>query len=90
MSFFNKLQGPDETIQEYVTHLRSIAHDCEYTCPRCHYDLQPINIRCQLIRGLHNETLHIDILAKAKTLTELEDVVKHAESFEGLKFTKIV
>ncbi len=83
MMFCNESQTPGDSIQEYVTRLRSKAHDCEYTCPNCQYDLQPINIRQQLIRGLHNETLHIDILAKAENLKSLEDVIKHPESFES-------
>ena len=37
----------------------------------------------QFIRGLGNETLQTDILAKASQLKTFEEVVKHAEGFEA-------
>ena len=48
----------------------------------CHYDLVPINIKDQFIRGPSNTTLQIDILTKAGHLTIYEETVKHAEAFE--------
>ena len=48
----------------------------------CNYDLQSINIRDQFTRGLCNETLQTDILAKDDHLKELESVIKHAEVFQ--------
>ena len=47
------------------------------------HDLSPVHIKDQLIRGLHNSQLQTDILAKWKSLKELEDLVKHAQSFES-------
>ena len=58
------------------------ALDCEFSCPECHYDLVPINVKDQFICGLFNTTLQTDILAKAGHLTTLEEPVKHAEAFE--------
>jgi len=46
------------------------------------HDLSSIHIRDQFIRGLSNDTLQIDVLAKASQLKTLEDVLKHSEAFE--------
>ena len=61
--------------------MKSLALSCAFACPGCNYDLQS-NIQDQFIRGLCNETLQTDILAKADHLKELESVIKHAEAFE--------
>ena len=83
MTFSSTIQNPDEPIKSYVTRLKSISHDCEFSCPNCKFDLQSLHIKDQLTRGLFNETLQMDILAKAGHIKTLEDVVKHAESFEA-------
>ena len=82
MNFAALMQNQNETIQEYLIRLKSSAPDCEFTCPGCDMDLQPSHIKDQLIRGLHNEILQTDILAKASHLKTLEDIIKHAEAFE--------
>ena len=41
-----------------------------------------MNIKDQFIRGLQNESIQTDILAKASQLKTLEDVIKHSETFE--------
>ena len=83
MSFASMVQSVDETIQEYVVKLKSSAPDCEFACPGCNYDLQSEHIKDQFIRGLFNESLQTDILAKASHLKTLEDIIKHAEAFEA-------
>ena len=83
MNFSSITQSQSESIQDYLIHLKSSAPDCEFSCPGCDFDLQPIHIRDQFIRGLSNETLQTDILAKASQLKSLEEVVKHAEAFES-------
>ena len=45
--------------------------------------MSEIYIKDQMIRGLDNETLQTDILAKAESLTSLDKVVKHAEACEA-------
>ena len=82
MKFSAIIQADDESIQSYVVRLKSAAQDCEFTCPGCQYDLQPINVKDQLIKGLYNEVVQTDILAKADQLTTLELVIKHCEAFE--------
>ena len=62
--------------------LKSSAKDCEFTCPNCNSELEHLHIKDQFIRGLYNETLQTDILAKASHLQTLEDIVKHSEAFE--------
>ena len=82
MNFAAITQNQHETVQDYLIRLKSSAPDCEFSCPGCNFDLQPNHIRDQFIRGLHNDTLQTDILAKASHLKNLEDIIKHAEAFE--------
>ena len=35
------------------------------------------------MKGLNNDTLQTDILAKANQLKTLEDIIKHAKAFES-------
>ena len=83
LKFSSIHQSESESIQEFVICLKSLAPDCEFTCPECHHDLQLTHIRDQFIRGLHNEQLQTDILAKASQLSTLENVIKHASAFEA-------
>ena len=83
MHFGSIVQSSEETIKEFLIRLKSAAKDCEFSCHHCSTDLQPMHIRDQFIRGLFNETLQTDILAKASQLKSLEDIVKHSEAFEA-------
>ena len=49
LTFRSTLQLPNETIQEYIVKLKSLAPDCAFTCPGRNYDLQSINIFDQFI-----------------------------------------
>ena len=83
MTFSAITQSERETMQDFLVRLRSTAQDCEFSCPSCHFDLQSINVKDQFTRGLYNETLQTDILAKAGHLNTLGQIVKHAEAFES-------
>ena len=83
MAFSAIIQQPNESIQNYVIRIKSAALECEFECPSCHFDMSSINIKDQLIRGLHNDILQTDTLAKADHLKTLTQVIKHAESFEA-------
>ena len=83
MTFAGLSQGQTESIQNYRIRLKSLAQDCNFSCPKCEYDLSEMYIKDHMIRGLDNETLQTDILAKARSLTSLDKVVKHAEAFEA-------
>ena len=83
MTFASLNQISDESIQEYLVKLRSSAPDCEFTCPNCKFDLSPVHIKDQFIRGLYTESLQTDILAKASQLKTLEEIIKHAEAYEA-------
>ena len=76
------MQGENETTQTYVVRLRSSATECSFQCPRCEHDLSGMNIKDQFIMGLSNNTLQIDILAKANQLKALDDLINHSEAFE--------
>ena len=82
-------QLQEESIKDFVVRLRSSAPNCEFQCPNCHFDLQSINIKDQFIRGLHNESIQTDIIAKASQLKTLEDVIKHSEAFETAQCDQI-
>lgn len=83
MSFTSVTQTPEETIQQYLLRIKSIAPDCEFTCPNCNHDLQSLNVKDQFVRGLFNETLQAEILCKADQLKTLEDVIKYSEAFQS-------
>lgn len=83
LTFSNLAQSENEPVKEFVVRLKSHARDCEFVCPSCKHDLVPINVKDQLVRGLHNSALQTDILAKSESLKALPDIVKHAESFEA-------
>ena len=82
LTFSNIYQSDNESIKDYLVRLKTIAMDCEFSCPNCHHDLLPTHVKDQFIRGLHNNVLQTDILAKADRLASLEDIVKHSEAFE--------
>ena len=79
---FRNIVQEDETIQNYLTRIRSAAVDCEFVCPECDLDISRVDIKDQFTQGLRNEVLQMDILAKADQLKTIEDVVKHAEAYE--------
>ena len=69
-------------MKDFVVRILSLTVDCEFSCAACKTDNSIINIKDQFIHGLHNKTLHTDILAKATQLKTIHDVVKHAIAFE--------
>ena len=80
---FSKLcQSECESIKGYLVRLNSMAKDCEFECPNCDYDLAPMNVKDQLIRGINNSGLQTDILTKIESLSTLEAIIKHAEAYE--------
>ena len=83
MRFYDMKQQESQAANEFLSRLRLMAVDCEFACPSCEVDISHVNIKAQLIRGLYNDALQTDILAKADHLKSVEDVVKHAEAFES-------
>ena len=67
-NFRNIMQEENQTIQNYLTSIRAAAVDCEFVCPECELDISRVDIKDQFIQGLRNETLQMDILAKADQL----------------------
>ena len=76
-------QSECETLTDFVVRLKSISPDCEFSCPGCHKDLQPIHFKDHLIRGLYYEKLQTDILAKVSHLIQLEGTIKQCEAYES-------
>ena len=83
MTFASLSQHEDESIQQYLVRLRSTATDCNFSCPHCDHDLSDIYIKDQFIKGVANETLQTDLLAKARLLKTLDQNICHAEAFES-------
>ena len=77
-------QSEVESIQDYIVRLTATAKDCGFQCPACKHDLLSTNVKDQFIRGLSNNALQTDILAKYEVLGSLENIVKHAEAFEAV------
>ena len=69
-------------MKDFVRRLQSAAKDCEFTCSSCQHNLSEDHVKDQLIRGIFNNTLQADVLAKAASLTKLEAVINHAEALE--------
>ena len=82
MTFGSLIQADIESIHDFVVKLKSLGIDCEFSCPNCNYNLLDNHVKDQLIRGLHNNSIQTDILAKANQLKTLQDVIKHAEAYE--------
>ena len=82
MNFGALTQHECESIQDFLVRLRTLAIECEFSCPDCQSDISKVHLKDQFIRGLNNVQLQTDILAKAPTLKTIDDVVKHAEAFE--------
>lgn len=83
ITFASISQHEDESIQQYLVRLRSTATDCNFSCPHCDHDLSDTYIKDQFIRGIANDTLQTDLLAKARLLKSLDQNVCHAEAFES-------
>lgn len=83
MAFSGLMQNDHEKMNAFVVRLKDSAKDCEFQCPQCKHDMSTMYVRDQFIRGLNNDMLQTDILAKADQLEKLEDVVKHSEAFEA-------
>ena len=82
ISFSLIAQSNNETVQNYIFWLQSVARDCDFTCPNCHHDLSHIYIKDQFIRRIANEALQVDMLAKAGPLKTQEENISHAKAFE--------
>ena len=82
LNFSNIYQHEHESVKDYLVRLKTSAMDCEFSCPNCQHDLLTTHVKDQFIRGVHNDVLQTDILAKANLLKSLDDIVKHAEAFE--------
>ena len=82
LAFASMSQEEGELIQNYLVRLRAIAVDCSFSCPSCEHVLYDIYIKDQIIRGVANDALQADLLAKAGILKTLKQNVRHAEAFE--------
>ena len=65
LKFSSITQSDNGPIKDFVIHLRSSAPDYEFTCSQCNYNLQDIDLKDQLIKGINIESHQTDILAKA-------------------------
>ena len=82
ITFASMSQHEDKPIQQYLVCLRATATDYNFSCPCCEHDLSDIYIKNQFIRGIANDALQTDLLAKARVLKSLDQNVCHTEEFE--------
>ena len=82
ITFASMSQHEDEPIQQYIVRLRGMATDCNFSCPRCEHDISDIYIKDQFIKGIANNTLQTNLLAKAGVLKSLDQNVCYAEASE--------
>ena len=83
MHFGSFAQETNEMVKKFLIRLKSSAKDCEFTCPNCNTDLQPLHVKDKFICGLLSDVLQTDILAKANQLKSLDDIIKHSQAFEA-------
>ena len=88
ITFTSISQHKDESIQQYLVCFRATATDCNFSCPHCEHDLSDIYIKDQFIRGIGNNALHTNLLAKARVLKSLNQNICHDESFESALWDK--
>ena len=70
------------SMSQYEDEPRAMATDCNISCPPCEHDLSDIYIKDQFIRGIANNILQTDLLAKAGMPKFLDQNICHAEAFE--------
>ena len=70
-------------INQYLVPLRATTIDCNFLCPHCEHDLSDTYIKDQFIRGIADDALQTDLLAKAGVLKSLDQNICHAEAFES-------
>ena len=83
ITFASKSEHEDKSIQQYLVHLRATAIDYNFSCPHCEHDLSDIYLKDQFIRGVANNILQTNLLAKVKVLKSINHNVCHAEAFES-------
>ena len=83
INFAKIAQSPDESIQSYIIRLKSASKDCNFSCPSCKCDISSVYIKDQFLFGVNNPVLQTDLLAKAETLSNVDDILKHAEAWEA-------
>ena len=83
ITFASVSQHEDKPIQQYLVHLWTTATDCNFSCSHCEHNLSNIYIKDKLIRGIANDALQTNLLAKARVLKSLGQNVCYAEAFES-------
>jgi transposase InsO family protein len=78
--FLSQKQGPDQSIQDFVTQLRKFISTCEFTC-ECKKSVANLFLHSQFIRGLSNQDIrHQLLLDDSKTF---QDAVSKAQTLEA-------
>ena len=72
ISFSSIAQGDSEPVNDYLIRLKSGARDCNFICPSCDHDLSSMYVKDQFIRGIANDALQADLLAKVGSLKILK------------------
>ena len=85
--FFNMVQGPDESCQQWLKRLQEVAPDCEFSIPcnekGVYHRFDETLLRSKFILGMHNTSMKQDLLTKCLDLTTLDEVFNYATRMEA-------
>ena len=82
--FDNMVQRDGETVQEFVTRLKTCASDCSFICPfGDSHDLTDYHLINRLRSGICQEALQQELLQKQDILTTVSSIITYCEAYES-------
>lgn len=79
--FITRIQGDNETVANFSTELKRLAHDCEFSCDSCRKPIADNFLALQFIRGIRDCEIRTKILQDNQT-TNFNELVQLASSSE--------
>ena len=78
------MQRDGETVQEFVTRLKTCASDCSFICPfDDSHDLTDYHLINRLRSGICQEALQQELLQKQDILTTVSSIITYCEAYES-------
>ena len=82
--FDNMVQRDGETVQEFVTRLKTCASDCSFICPfDDSHDLTDYHLINRLRSGICQEALQQELLQKQDILTTVSSIITYCKAYES-------
>ena len=84
---FNQIkQKSHESVQEFITHLKACAVECDFVCPYDeHHNLTEYHLISQIRCGVGDKILQQELLQKHNDLRSLESIVQYCNTYEAAK-----